>query len=141
LIWDLSFGKRKKQEETPKPIIVDERKTLEKVCEDLGRKDLYEPLSNILSCDPRKLEPIYEKLKEKIKKGELISSLDSLHFANSLFYKEEYDQAKEYFEKAYLGIENKRKYISLVLNNFEDVKKIAKEWWERNGIYKKPENP
>jgi tetratricopeptide (TPR) repeat protein len=131
------FWKKEKREETPKPV-VDDRRTLEKVCEDLGRKDLYNPLSWILLLDPRRLEPIYEQ----IKRGESVSklsSINSLEIANILLYREEYDQAREYFEKASSEIEIRREHICSVLDNFEDVKKIAKEWWERNDIYKKPE--
>jgi hypothetical protein len=110
----------------------EEKTLLEKVCEDLGREDLYESLYGIL---PHRIDRA-ERFYQSEKKHEWYQSPIQMAFIS--IYRKKYDEAKDYFEKA-KEEGYRHQSITKILENFDDVIKIAEEFWKRIGVPKPEE--
>jgi len=132
MVFEKLFGKKKQKEEpeaekTGKAPIKEES-ILKRTCRELGREDLYEPLSNLLLIDPRQLAKDFSANPNM--------RLDAINLASVLLYRKEYDGAKSKFQEAYERWPYRREYVKCVLENFDDTVKIAEKTWEIDGVYK-----
>jgi hypothetical protein len=128
---NFKFWKRNEQLKTTESK-TEEKTLLEKVCEDLGKKDLYGALWDTLPYRIDRAERSYQSEK----KHEWYQSPVQMAFIS--IYRKKYDEAKVCFEKAKEeGYSHQS--ITKILENFDDVIKIAEEFWKRIGVPKPEE--
>jgi hypothetical protein len=128
----MPFWRRKKKEakgeikiET-KPAQIQET-SLERICKEYERPDLYEPLSLTIFVEPRDRD-VESLLSEE-------SSMNYSIAATVMLYEGNPELAKEYFEKTIeLGTTRKKHYLSVV-DNIDIVTKIVMDWWKEEGKY------
>lgn len=132
----IPFLKRKEKKEE-KPKLGEEIKAvtpLEQLCNEKNKSELYTPLSYTLLLNPSRLGK---------KVDELIQTENFRNYqfaANIMLYEGNLEKAKEYFNKALqLADEKNKSYLTVIIENFDDVAKIARECWEKEGAYKTEE--
>ena len=128
----IPFLKRKaKEEEKPKLEQVKIVTPLEQLCNEKNKSELYTPLSWTLLLNPSRLG---KKIDELLQTE---SFRNYIYAANLMLYEDNLEKAKEYFNKAHQLAEGKNKeYLRVIVENFDDVAKIARECWEKEGAYK-----
>jgi len=113
---------KKKEEKLKEPEVEAPKSKLLIICERYKRPDLYDSLSHTLLCDPRK------RMSD--------SKIISVDMGSISLYNKEYEKARESFKKAM--DENPELYVHNVkpiIDSFEDVIKIAIDWWTEEGMY------
>jgi len=114
----------KRAEKDPEPV-KEKTANLKDICEKYGRPDLYKPLFNTLSGDPkwfltqtRPLSPFYQGCIN--------------------LFKKQPEEARKNFEKTLEDPAYKSHYkphVEKILGNFDVVEKIAIDWWTQRGLY------
>jgi hypothetical protein len=86
-------------------------------CERHGRSDLYEPLSRLLLEQPEK------------NISEASETSYPLPHVSVLIYQGRTEEAKKMYDKFYNSNPTTYSYIKPVIDGFDDVVKIAKDYW------------
>jgi hypothetical protein len=104
---------------------------LKAACNELGRPDLYKPLTNFLLVNPVLAE---RNLKYALKQKRFGTA------AGVMLYRSRDSEAKEYLEMAARLAKPdsaKQRRIQTFLDNFATVAKIARSSWRKSGKYEK----
>jgi hypothetical protein len=126
------FFRRKKKEEKEevraeaKPAEMQES-TLERICKDYGKPDLYEPLSKTILVDPRGRD-----VESLLSEG---TYLDYSIVACVMLYEGKPELARDYFLTVIDMRPNRKKSYLSVIENIDVVSKIAADWWKEEGKY------
>jgi hypothetical protein len=103
--------------------------SLKQVCEELGRQDLYEPLSWVLNLNIRLPD---RNLEYFLKRERYIVA------ANVMLYEAKIERARGYLEEATrlakIGSARHRR-LTTILANLDTVAKVARRSWEIDGKY------
>jgi hypothetical protein len=113
------FGKKEEQKEEKqkgKPAEIPKSK-LEIYCERHGKPELYKPLSSVLLDQPEK----------NISEASEASYL--LPYVSVLIHQGRTVEAKKRYNSFYSKDPDTYSYLRLIIDNFDDVVKIAKDYW------------
>jgi hypothetical protein len=110
------FGKKleTKEEKTEEKQQVKHKSDLEVFCEKYGRLDLYKPLSMTLPSDPQNILP---------------KDMIDLTYGGLLLYEGKTDEARKIWEKLMNDDPGYGDRLKPILENLDDVSKIARDWW------------
>ncbi|MCW1296796.1 MAG: hypothetical protein OH319_03895 [Candidatus Parvarchaeota archaeon] len=125
------FGKKKEEEKKPVEQPIKVTTPLEVACNEANRSDLYDALSHMLLLNPSRLGKKIDELVETKNPRDLTFA------ANIALFEGDIEKARMYFNEALnLAKETEKQHYLTIVQNFDDVAKIARNTWEKEGAYK-----
>ena len=119
MIFD--FWKRERKKKVVEKI-EEKKSSLEDICIKHGYNELYEPMSRLILHNPKRLLNVKD--------------IDLISLASVKIWIGEYKEARKIFEEAIEKYPWHRDRIKKILENFDTVVHITKEWWKGRGVLK-----
>jgi hypothetical protein len=126
----LSIFRRLHKEEKEKK----EELSLYNICKEFRKEDLYDPISRLLPLDPSKLKSIVGKSDDPI-----LSTIINIYDGNVKAAKEILEKSIGYYSQ-FPYYSHRVEYIKKIVNSFDDVVKILREYWRASIKENKKEN-